>query len=117
MGMVSDRSLLQWFATNIERTPGLDSLLSAPLASFQLPSLSLYSSVVAAKASDAVLDAMRLMSDYGVSSVAVIEEEGGRLLSAISVTDIGKVVYSHISKSIAEHMECFSLSDCSALSK
>lgn len=31
------------------------------------------------------------MSDQGVSSVAVIEEENGSLLSAISVTDIGKV--------------------------
>lgn len=92
--MISDRSLLQWFSTNIERTPGLDSLLSAPLSSFQLPSLCLYSSVVAAKASDAVLDAMRLMSDYGVSSVAVLEEEGGGLLSAVSVTDIGKVRFA-----------------------
>lgn len=38
-----------------------------------------------------MLDAMRLMCDGGVSSVAVIEEEGGGLLSAVSVTDIGKV--------------------------
>ncbi|KAI0298652.1 hypothetical protein B0F90DRAFT_1731455 [Multifurca ochricompacta] len=34
---------------------------------------------------------MRMMSDLGVSSVAVLEEEGGSLLSAISVTDIGQV--------------------------
>lgn len=31
------------------------------------------------------------MSDEGVSSVAVIVEEDGRLLSAISVTDVAKV--------------------------
>jgi len=34
---------------------------------------------------------MRMMSDLGVSSVAVLEEEGGGLLSAISVTDVGQV--------------------------
>ena len=31
------------------------------------------------------------MSELGVSSVAVLEEEGGGLLSAISVTDVGQV--------------------------
>lgn len=35
---------------------------------------------------------MKLMSDEGVSSIAVLEEEGGTLLSAVSVTDIGKIV-------------------------
>jgi CBS domain-containing protein len=34
------------------------------------------------------------MSEEGVSSVAVIDEEKGALLSAISVTDIGKVILS-----------------------
>lgn len=38
---------------------------------------------------DSVLDAMRLMSEQGVSCVVVLQEDGG-LLSAISVTDIGK---------------------------
>lgn len=41
--------------------------------------------------SNSVLDAMRMMSDLGVSSVAVLEEEGGALLSAVSVTDISQV--------------------------
>lgn len=54
---------------------------------------------MATKASDTVLDAMLLMSDYGVSSVAVIEEEGGALLSAVSVTDVGKVRMSRLSSS------------------
>lgn len=92
IGMVSDKALLQWFTVNGERTPGLEAFFQAPLVSHALPSLYLYSSVVALKASDTVLDAMRLMSDYGVSSVAVLEEEGGRLLSAVSATDIGKLV-------------------------
>ena len=38
-----------------------------------------------------MLDAMRMMSDLGVSSVAVLEEESGGLLSAVSVTDVGQV--------------------------
>jgi len=46
--------------------------------------------VVAVTPASTVLDAMSLMSGEGVSSVAVVEEDG-RLLSAISVTDIGKV--------------------------
>ena len=39
---------------------------------------------------------MGMMSDLGVSSVAVLEEEGGSLLSAISVTDIGQVGADHM---------------------
>lgn len=34
---------------------------------------------------------MKLMSEEGVGSVAVVNEETGALLSAISVTDIAKV--------------------------
>ncbi|KIP07259.1 hypothetical protein PHLGIDRAFT_127793 [Phlebiopsis gigantea 11061_1 CR5-6] len=92
LGMVSDRSLLEWFTLSAQKTPALESLLSSPLSSLALPSLYLYSSVVALKAGDMVLDAMRLMSDFGVSSVAVLVEEGGGLLSAVSATDIGKLV-------------------------
>ncbi|TFY78696.1 hypothetical protein EWM64_g5315 [Hericium alpestre] len=66
--------------------------LSNPLSSLPLPSLNLYWEVVAVKASDSVLDAMRRMSELGVSSVAVVEEESGTLLSAVSVTDIGQIV-------------------------
>lgn len=63
-----------------------------PLSSVALPSLYLYAAVVVAKASDQVLDAMRLMSDEGVSSVAVVDDETKGLLSAVSVTDVGRVV-------------------------
>ncbi|KAI0765872.1 hypothetical protein BD413DRAFT_159418 [Trametes elegans] len=92
LGMVSDRGLLSWFTTYAQKTPTLLRYLSVPLASLALPSLYLYMSVVAAKASDSVLNAMTLMSDEGVSSVAVVDEETGGLLSAVSVTDIGKIV-------------------------
>ncbi|KAI0090080.1 hypothetical protein BDY19DRAFT_938323 [Irpex rosettiformis] len=92
LGFVSDKSLLEWFTTAAQNSPTLGAYVSVSLSNLALPSLYLYTSVIATKASDSVLDAMRLMSDYGVSSVAVIEEEGGNLLSAISVTDIGKIV-------------------------
>ncbi|KAI0287491.1 hypothetical protein BC826DRAFT_1044152 [Russula brevipes] len=66
--------------------------VSNPLSSLPLPSLNLHSEVVAVHSRNSVLDAMRMMSEMGVSSVAVLEEEGGSLLSAISVTDIGQTV-------------------------
>ncbi|RPD60225.1 hypothetical protein L226DRAFT_494102 [Lentinus tigrinus ALCF2SS1-7] len=92
LGLVSDRALLSWFTTYAQRTPTLLRFLSVPLTSLSLPSLNLYTSVVAAKASDSVLDAMRLMSDEGVSSVAIVDDETGGVLSAVSVTDVGKIV-------------------------
>ncbi|KAM5543539.1 hypothetical protein V8D89_002790 [Ganoderma adspersum] len=92
LGLVSDRALLAWFTAYAQRTPTLLRFLSVPLSSVALPSLYLYAAVVVAKASGQVLDAMRLMSDEGVSSVAVVDDETKGLLSAVSVTDIGRVV-------------------------
>ncbi|KAI0667253.1 hypothetical protein C8Q78DRAFT_1054893 [Trametes maxima] len=92
LGVVSDRGLLAWLMAYAQKTPALYRYLSVPLTSLALPSLNLYMSVIAAKASDTVLHAMKLMSDEGVSSVAVMDDETGGLLSAVSVTDIGKVV-------------------------
>ncbi|OCH89284.1 hypothetical protein OBBRIDRAFT_29150 [Obba rivulosa] len=92
LGMISDRHVLSWFMTYAQQTPSLLRFITNPLHSLALPSLYLYMAVIAAKATECVLDAMRLMSDEGVGSVAVIEEETGSLLSAVSVTDIGKIV-------------------------
>ncbi|KAG2135961.1 hypothetical protein DEU56DRAFT_805847 [Suillus clintonianus] len=78
------------------------TLLSCPLHLLALPSLQMYASVIAATSSSSVLDAMRLMSDCGVSSVAVVDDGGGGygagygswggLTGAVSVTDVGKLV-------------------------
>ncbi|EPQ52371.1 hypothetical protein GLOTRDRAFT_140715 [Gloeophyllum trabeum ATCC 11539] len=92
LGFVSDRSLLSWFSKHAQETPSFAKFISNPLNTLSLPSINLYVSVVATTSTATLLDAMRLMSDQGVSSVAVIEGEGGFLHSAISVTDIGKVV-------------------------
>lgn len=91
LGMVSDRGLLAWFASYAKETPSFQQFLSNPLHSLSLPSINIYDSVVAATSTSTVLDAMKLMSDEGVSSIAVIDDETGTLLSAVSVTDIGKV--------------------------
>ncbi|TFK48939.1 hypothetical protein OE88DRAFT_1663215 [Heliocybe sulcata] len=92
LGFVSDRNLLSWFFKHAQETPSFLDFISTPINAHSLPSINLFSAVVATTSTATVLDAMRLMSEQGVSSIAVVEEEGGSLHSAISVTDIGKVV-------------------------
>ncbi|KAJ7167317.1 hypothetical protein C8R43DRAFT_984858 [Mycena crocata] len=88
LGVVSDRRLLAWFAEYTPTAP----FLATRLHSLSLPSLHLFSAVVTATSTSSVLDAMRLMSEEGVSSVAVLDDDSGVLLSAVSVTDIGRIV-------------------------
>lgn len=95
LGMVSDRQLLSWFTTFGQSSPTFLRLLTNPLSSLSLPSIYLYFSVIAAKSGETVLEAMKLMSDEGVSTIAVVEEDG-RLLSAVSVSDVGKVRREHM---------------------
>lgn len=91
VGMVSDRRLLSWFDAYSRDTPSFNSFLSNPIHSLALPSLNLNAAVMAAESSATILDAMKLMSEGGVSSIPIVEENHGTLLSAVSVTDIGKV--------------------------
>ena len=95
LGFVNDRSLLAYFHSHSQFSIALNRYLSNPLHSLSLPSLNLRSAVVYCTASQTVLDAMKLMSEQGVSSVAVVEDgptaQSMSLLSAVSVTDIGKV--------------------------
>ena len=96
LGIVSDRQLLCWFAAYAKETPSFHQYSSQPLNAFTLPSLNLHSAVVSATSTATVLDAMRLMSEDGVSSIAVLDDETGNLLSAVSVTDIGRVRVSNL---------------------
>ena len=89
--MVSDRGLLAWFSSFAQETPAFHRYLSNTLHHFALPSLDLCASIVAATSNSGVLDAMKLMSEQGVSSIAVLDQVTGMFLSAVSVTDIGKV--------------------------
>ncbi|KAG2008622.1 hypothetical protein CC2G_014035 [Coprinopsis cinerea AmutBmut pab1-1] len=92
LGIVSDRGLLAWFASFAKSTPSFRDYLANPAHSLSLPSFNAYGSVVATTSSASTLDAMKLMSEEGVSSVAVLDDETGALLSTVSVTDVGKVV-------------------------
>ena len=109
LGMISDRRLLAYFSAfarspsgavpplpSIQPSSSFLRYVSNPLCVLSLPSLNLHLEVVAVHSGNTVLDAMGKMSDLGVSSVAVLVEEGGRLLSAISVTDIGQVSAIHL---------------------
>ena len=94
-GFVSDRALLSYFHRHAQESTALSYYLSNPLHSLYLPSLNLRSAVVYCVSTEPVLDAMKLMSKQGVSSVAIVGDmQAGStitLLSAVSVTDIGKV--------------------------
>ncbi|KAJ3529413.1 hypothetical protein NMY22_g9010 [Coprinellus aureogranulatus] len=92
IGMVSDRGMLTWFDSYAKGSATFKQYLLNPIHTVSLPSLHLYASVVAAMSSAPLLDAMKLMSEEGVSSVAVLDDENGALLSAVSVTDVGKMV-------------------------
>ncbi|KAF8191821.1 hypothetical protein BJ912DRAFT_849249 [Pholiota molesta] len=87
IGMVSDRRLLSWFDSYSRETLSFKKYLSNPIQSLSLPSINLNAAVIAAESSATILDAMKLMSEGGVSSIAVVEENHGTLLSAVSVTD------------------------------
>ncbi|KAG7095429.1 hypothetical protein E1B28_006178 [Marasmius oreades] len=91
-GFVSDRRLLSWFAAFAEETPSLRLFISNSLRNLSFPLLNIFSSVVATTSKSTVLEAMRLMSDEGVSSIAILDDDVGTLLSAVSVTDIAKIV-------------------------
>ncbi|KAJ7064922.1 hypothetical protein C8F01DRAFT_1128760 [Mycena amicta] len=88
LGIVSDKRLLTWFA---QYAPAA-TFLETPLSSLHLPSLHLFSMVVTATSNSSVLDAMRLLSEEGVSSIAVLDDDSGALLSTVSVTDVGRIV-------------------------
>lgn len=104
LGMVSDMGLLSWFSAYAERTSTFQSYIASSLHSLTLPTLHMYTSVVATSSTSQVLDVMRLMSEQGVSSVAVLDEASGTLLSTVTVTDVGKVwisTYSQLFSSIS----------------
>jgi hypothetical protein len=58
---------------------------------------------------------MKLMSEEGVSSVAVLDEDSGALLSAVSVTDIGKVGSDKPNSELTNL--AYSLLDCCSISE
>ncbi|KAI0064227.1 hypothetical protein BV25DRAFT_1898733 [Artomyces pyxidatus] len=92
LGIISDRRLLDYFSSFARPSSSFFRYISTPLSSLPLPSLNLHWEVVAVRSRETVLDAMRSMSELGVSSAAIVDEDTGSLLSAVSVTDVGKTV-------------------------
>ncbi|KAH7099682.1 hypothetical protein BKA62DRAFT_283016 [Auriculariales sp. MPI-PUGE-AT-0066] len=99
LGIVSDMRLVTWFMTSASTHPGLASVLISPLSA--LPGIGMQHAVVSASTEDTLLDAMRLLSEQGVSSIAVVDP-AGMLLSAVSVRDIGRLVVPSPNKRILE---------------
>jgi len=117
LGIVSDMRLVSWFMTNVRSFwpilrvtlysqqpqasthPGLASVLISPLSA--MPGVDLQHAVISSSTEDTLLDAMRLLSEQGVSSVAVVDTVG-MLLSAVSVRDIGRRVVPSPNKRILE---------------
>lgn len=94
-GLLSDRHLLRHIHNSTSQHLGSSSILSHTLAQLKLGS----HDVVKMADSRTVLDAMRVMSEEGVSSLAVVDEMTGGLVGAVSVVDIGKVSFrSHLSE-------------------
>lgn len=95
LGFVSDRALLSFFHAHAQLSSPLARFAANCLHNLALPSISLRSAVVSCPASSSVREAMALMSTQGVSSVAVTDDVPSAsslsMLSAVSVTDIGKV--------------------------
>jgi CBS domain-containing protein len=99
LGFVSDRGLLSWIYNSSAKSP-LERYLANAIRYLSLPSLDLFDAVVSCNSSAHLLDAMSLMSEEGVSSIAVLNDETGTLLSAVSVTDIARIVVPSPSSSI-----------------
>ncbi|KIY64720.1 hypothetical protein CYLTODRAFT_401531 [Cylindrobasidium torrendii FP15055 ss-10] len=101
LGIISDRAFLTWFSTSDDAaSDSFHSYLKHPLRNLEFRSIYLYEAVISASSKSTVLDAMRLMSEEGVGSVAVIDENTQALLSAVSVTDIGRIVVPSENKHI-----------------
>lgn len=90
VGMISDKRLLSFFSL-LSSSAAFQRFTSKPLYEFSYTPLNLRRAVVAASSVATVIDAMRMMSEEGVSSIAVVDEESGMVIGGVSVTDVGRV--------------------------
>ena len=90
VGMISDKRLLSFFSS-LSSSAAFQRFTSKPLYEFSYTPLNLRRAVVAANSVATVIDAMRMMSEEGVSSIAVVDEESGMVIGGVSVTDVGRV--------------------------
>jgi len=97
-GLLSDRQTLAWFLKSLSRfqSPSLEPLLSTPLEALQITTRD----VIFMPSDTILLEAMKAMSEDGLSSLPVVDSVTGRLISVVSVNDIGKIVVPAQDKAI-----------------
>ena len=89
-GIISDRQALTWFVTRgTVSEPKLEPFLSSSLSVLSIST----PDVISLPLDALVMDAMRMMSEEGLSSLPVVHPSSGELISAVSVNDIGRVRY------------------------
>ncbi|GJJ14957.1 hypothetical protein Clacol_009227 [Clathrus columnatus] len=86
--VISDMNLLEWLVGQAHQIEVLGQVLEQPVSTLKLGS----ERVVSCFSTETVLDAMKTMSEQGLSSVAVIDMGTGDLLSTVTVTDITRIV-------------------------
>ncbi|CAE6423722.1 unnamed protein product, partial [Rhizoctonia solani] len=101
-GIITDSALVKYFASNhdkITTSPVITQVISTSLLDLGVITPP---PIVSASPDSTVLDAMTLMSQEGVSSIAVLHPgpDVGVLVSAVTVTDIGQLVIPSESKSV-----------------
>ncbi|KZO94245.1 hypothetical protein CALVIDRAFT_539290 [Calocera viscosa TUFC12733] len=94
-GIATDLSLISYLLHAPH--PSLRPLLERPLFAFGIGDLP--TPVISATIDSTILDAMVLMDGEGVNSIAVLDRNGN-LHSAVSVTDIGRLVIPSQSKDV-----------------
>ncbi|KAH8555459.1 hypothetical protein BGW37DRAFT_477287 [Umbelopsis sp. PMI_123] len=88
-GMLSQSTVINFLFKNMHNFSDLESLMNRTLRELGLG----HNSVISVNADSPVLDALTLMSKYGVSSLAVVGPMGV-LLGNISITDVKYVIKS-----------------------
>ncbi|RKP09263.1 hypothetical protein THASP1DRAFT_14491 [Thamnocephalis sphaerospora] len=86
-GILSQSTVARYVCEQYGNYPSLDAIMKRSLADLNLTG----GSVIVVDGGDQVLEALSLMSQHGVSSVAVIDASG-RILGNISLTDIKHVL-------------------------
>lgn len=84
VGVLSQRRMVKYIWTNIKKFPLLEAFLDKPLG--ELP-IGTYQEMITVQGDAPLLDALSMMHDETVSSVAVVDREKN-LLGNISVTDV-----------------------------
>lgn len=94
--MISNMGLLGWLVEQAHNIEVLKRVLEEPVSALELGS----KQVTSCLSTETVLDAMKIMSEQGLSSIAILDDKSGDLMSTITVTDIARIVAPSQSKKI-----------------